>query len=90
MKTSTYEEVVKKYSNFDGTKFIEKLLEKGIPLNAIYTNDWGNSTKSEVIVTVPYGTIGGGKHIVRERFQNRDVEQVFNKWQQLSEKGETK
>lgn len=88
MKTDTYEKTLQKNTNPDGVKFIGRLLEKGIPLNVIYTNDWDNTTKCRVILEVPYGTIGGGKHIVRERFQDRDVEQVFNKWQQLSKKWE--
>jgi len=68
--------------------FKQRLIEKGVYKNAIWSNDWLLSCSGYWIVTIPYGYGKHAKHRQRtyKRFSERDANSAVNFWFKYVEK----
>lgn len=58
--------------------FINRLLQVGIPLSAIDTNDFNSNTNPSVYITREYGRIKGGAFRKYRQWNERNVENALN------------
>jgi len=62
MKAETFESKKKdSLYKHSAVPFIDTLMNKGVPLSAIYTNDWHCNTMPRVYVTREFGRDKGGQ-----------------------------
>ena len=66
--------------------FIKQLVKGGVPRRAIATNDFNTNLVPRVYVTIPYGTVGGGKQRSYQRWNNHTVGQALKFWRANSKK----
>lgn len=88
MKQETFDKLRKQASKSNETStirgfwFIEKIKKAGIPVSAIFTNDWSSSPNTIVYVAIPYGSKknGGKSKEWKNRFGDTSVKSALSFW----------